>query len=292
MDASELVKKTIYVVSDTHIGDKSPSDNFEPVRDRFLAFLDYVSADQNGVLILNGDTFEFWQSSLADVIYNNYDLLMRLVESKAVFIAGNHDCDLLSLSKIPNRTPNSNEFWGKVHNNIDLQYGSRTIRIMHGHEFDPFNAPGRASFAGKIIALVTAGIECAAPGSGIEGWMQRVVEPIARFMVITVSSIYDALFTKSKSARERMDQVIDQYHTDNPGVMMVCGHVHTPGWWNDYYVNSGAWVQGCDPHYVKIEPSGDVKLFSWPSNEIDNNQMNLYGYMSDDFIKSIWLNKK
>lgn len=292
MDISDLVKKNIYVVSDIHIGDKSPSDNFEPVRDRFLAFLEYVNADPNGVLILNGDTFEFWQSSLADVIYNNYDLLLRFIESKAIFMVGNHDCDLLPLSKIPNRSANSNEFLGNVHSSIDLQYGDRIVRIMHGHEFDPFNAPDRAVFAGKIIALITANIECAAPESGVEGWMQKIVEPIVRFAVITASSIYDTIFTKSKRARESLDQTLAQYHIGNPNVILVCGHVHAYGWWNEYYVNSGAWVQSCDPHYIKIEPSGDVKLFSWPSNKVNDNQVSLYGYISEDFIKNMWNNKK
>ena len=98
----QLQGKTLYVVSDLHMGDGTAKDNFAEHRQRFEAFLDeVVEQDDDGRLILAGDVFEFWQSPHGDIVRTYLDLLKRLVQRRAVFIVGNHDIDLLGFVGLP-----------------------------------------------------------------------------------------------------------------------------------------------------------------------------------------------
>jgi UDP-2,3-diacylglucosamine pyrophosphatase LpxH len=75
----------IFVISDLHIGDGGPRDNFAHGGQRpidLAEFLDYID-EQNCDLVILGDLFEFWQSSLSRVIIRNLGLIDRLGSLKA-----------------------------------------------------------------------------------------------------------------------------------------------------------------------------------------------------------------
>jgi UDP-2,3-diacylglucosamine pyrophosphatase LpxH len=85
-----------YVVSDLHIGDGGPRDNFAhgpgaPLLDSFLDFVD----QQDGRLVICGDLFEFWQANLSKVLVRHEPLLARLARMDTIYVLGNHDADLL-----------------------------------------------------------------------------------------------------------------------------------------------------------------------------------------------------
>ena len=282
-----LLGKDIYIISDLHIGDQSATDNFYSVRDRFLSFLDYFESLDNSVLVLNGDIFEFWQSSMTDVFYNNSELIQRFIKNNAIFIAGNHDYEMLTLAKMPEHS----KFIKRIASDIHLSINGKQIKIMHGHEFDPFNQPGKSAFTGKMMALLFANLETSNPSSGIEGWNQKYVEPIVRQIILGTSLLYKKLFTNNPRLNGWLDIALEEYHKENPDQTIVAGHIHKAGWWNDFYVNSGTWQEDEEAHYIKIDTSGDIRVFHWPTRIEVKKQIDLYGYISATAVRNLYYNR-
>ena len=86
--------KPIFCVSDLHLCDRGPRDNFiSRGEERFFKFLDYVQ-DQKGELYILGDLFDWWQCNLSAAMLAYENLLGRLAtvgEVGALWIVGNHD---------------------------------------------------------------------------------------------------------------------------------------------------------------------------------------------------------
>ena len=91
-------KKDIFVISDLHMGDGGPRDNFAAgdKEQQLDLFIDFVKKE-NGELIIVGDLFEFWQASLGKVLVMRRPLIDRLSNMGATFVIGNHDSDLEAL---------------------------------------------------------------------------------------------------------------------------------------------------------------------------------------------------
>ncbi len=86
---------SVYAISDLHMGDGGPRDNFAygDREDRIQLFLDFVE-DNHGRLVICGDLFELWQSNVSKVLTKRMWLLDRLARMEAVYVLGNHDADL------------------------------------------------------------------------------------------------------------------------------------------------------------------------------------------------------
>ena len=85
-----------YCISDLHLCDKGPRDNFcfNGREARFHKFLDHVETC-NGRLIVLGDLFDWWQANLSDSVLAHLPLIDRLATMNAIYVVGNHDCALL-----------------------------------------------------------------------------------------------------------------------------------------------------------------------------------------------------
>ena len=89
-----IITRPIYCISDLHLGDGGPRDNFLPAKEKqLLSFLDYVE-EQDGELLILGDLFELWQANWSKVFTYRKHLLDRLAVLGATYILGNHDADL------------------------------------------------------------------------------------------------------------------------------------------------------------------------------------------------------
>ena len=92
----------VFAISDLHLADRGLRDNFA-VGDRekrFLQFLDYVDRNQ-GILLVLGDLFDWWEVNLSQSILAYRTLLERLAcvgHNGARWIVGNHDSPRLPLS--------------------------------------------------------------------------------------------------------------------------------------------------------------------------------------------------
>ena len=78
-------ERDIMIVSDLHIGDGGPRDNFAADNkvEKFSCFLDYVAGQQAELMIL-GDLFEFWQANIGRVLTRHLSLIERLAAMQAV----------------------------------------------------------------------------------------------------------------------------------------------------------------------------------------------------------------
>jgi UDP-2,3-diacylglucosamine pyrophosphatase LpxH len=265
--------KKIYVVSDLHLGDRSGADNFAPFEDRFLSFYrTLIAGDNDAKLILAGDIFDFWQAEHGQIIKEYYDLLVEIFD-KSTFVVGNHDIDLrgfIGLSVLQS-----------VKEKLSIEENIGNIRIIHGNEFDNFNDVSSSTFTGRLMALIMGNLEkdgAKINSMNIEYFSQLFIEPILRKAIIFFSKLHLGLYktASNKNKLTTIQRVLENYHENNPGQIIVAGHTHRAGWFNDYYVNCGAW---CVPvaHYVKIE-NGIVKLFEWPSQQEVNTQVDFTRY--------------
>ncbi len=274
--SSYVEGKTLYVVSDLHMGDGTAKDNFTEHRTRFEEFLSgVVEQDSDGCLVLAGDVFEFWQSSHGSIAKMYFDLLRRLVERKSAFIVGNHDIDLFGFIGLPVDSP----LIGCLAMEVVLKRGDRHIRICHGHEFDKFNDPRKAMLLGRIATMLAGEAEMRL-GTKLGGVpTEKRLERIVRRIMAGFAWFYRNILNKTAGERTEKDKKVDEtkvaldnYHPQHPDQTLVAGHTHKAGWYGDWYVNAGCW-QTEQAHYVKITPDGEVSLHRWPGNEIEETKL-------------------
>lgn len=172
-------KAPLYVVSDLHIGDHGPRDNFTRIDlttrsgeqvsrpAQFRRFLDLIKEDGGNLLVI-GDMFELWQSNVGDVLSKNIQLLDELVQIENVLIIlGNHDMDLLGLVSCKElNLQNAHPVFSKIHvpdegggkDVFTQKFGDLTYGFIHGNEIDNFNnspLPG----IGRAITILAGVIE-------------------------------------------------------------------------------------------------------------------------------------
>ena len=264
-----LDNKTLYIVSDLHMGDGSKFDDFAPYVKLFNNFLNMVDEDPNGVLIIDGDIFELWQFSSGDVCKAYFDLIKRLIEMKTIFIVGNHDIDLFGFIDFPLEF----SFLSQLVKNVQTTRGGKKIRIVHGHEFDIFNDPSKSLFMGKIVSMLVGHYK--KENKDFERWAEKYLEPIFRRLSLFAMNFYSRFFGKSQSQVEgKLSKILAKYHKKNPDVFIVSGHTHKPGWLDDWYVNTGSWEGTNEQHYAKIMPDGSVTLYKYPENTVVTKQYN------------------
>ncbi|NLH15850.1 MAG: UDP-2,3-diacylglucosamine diphosphatase [Phycisphaerae bacterium] len=286
-------ERDIFVISDLHIGDGGPRDNFAQGKDRqreLDGFLDYVEKE-NGELILLGDLFEFWQASLSKVIVGHLRLMERLEHMGAVYALGNHDVDLkefmgTGLVQWP--------LLGRMTGPFERRIGGRNFRFMHGHEVDPYNCGDKPGW-GRLLAIF-AGIYEDRVGSpmmpsgeavenALEEFGQRVVGLwnwlVKWFRVVSFrgSSPDPKKELPPSQNPARIEEMVELYWKDkcrrNYDVAIV-GHTHQPGRIGSWYYNSGCWVQQ-DNTLVRIRPDGTAGVFSWKQGQPEPNETVLPG---------------
>ena len=278
--------RDIFVISDLHIGDGGPRDNFAvgDRKDYFLSFLDYVRTE-NGELIIVGDLLEFWQASFSRVIVNNLDLLNKLAELKPTYVLGNHDTDLKGFMDTNILNHPLFEYMSEP---FTRQIGNKTFKFMHGHEIDPFNSGENPSW-GRMLAIF-AGIFEEKNGSPISPSGESVEESLS-YIGQALIRLWNWLINKLKKVSEgntpnpkdeftpaqnpdRAKEMLAKYAADrdNDGYdIAIVGHTHQPGRIDDWYYNSGSWAT-TNNNFIRITPDGKVRIFDWKEdNATENN---------------------
>jgi UDP-2,3-diacylglucosamine pyrophosphatase LpxH len=134
------------------MGDGGPRDQFQAHRFRLMKFLDAVVRDD--ALVIDGDLLEMWQCEVGDCWEQNEAIITRLLAMKARLVVGNHDAGLLG-------------FWQQFP--IFPELTVEGVRILHGHQFDPFNSV--RSYMGQIMAILVGQLEPRFPK--LEGFLDR-----------------------------------------------------------------------------------------------------------------------
>ena len=274
--------KSIIVVSDLHIGDGGPRDNFaaDNKEKQFSLFLDYTEAQQSELFIL-GDLFEFWQAAVGKVLVHRRALLDRLARMKAVYVVGNHDADIEDL--IGTGLLN-HPFFDTMSGPFSRQIGSRRFQFMHGHEVDPFNWDGTPRW-GRIFAILAGIIEDrkGSPLLSAGGLTEKSLLKVSRFFMWLWNDSVN-WFEKGRHnepAHEAAESLTPAQEPDRvKGFLslhqkdrlqkgydcLVVGHTHIAGLVGQWYANSGCWV-GLRNNFLQITPSGTVQVWEWKQGQ-------------------------
>ncbi|MCB9681421.1 MAG: metallophosphoesterase [Alphaproteobacteria bacterium] len=120
----------LWIVSDLHLGDGTPSDVFFGKDRHLLALIDACERD-DAVLVVNGDAIDFHQAwSFVRVLRAHKALLgamSRLArDGRMFYVVGNHDYDITLFSDVLSFQV------------CDELHVGDTLLIRHGYEYDPY----------------------------------------------------------------------------------------------------------------------------------------------------------
>lgn len=266
--------RPIFVISDLHIGDGGPRDNFSHGGQRpkqLEKFLDYV-AGHNGELIIVGDLLDFWQASFSRVVVKNKKLIDRLGQTDATYVVGNHDIDLVSFIDDKLLSP---ALFQRLSGPFTRKIGGKTFKFMHGHEVDPFNAGDTPSW-GRMMAIFAGICEDKVGSPMLQNEpLESILTRIGEWFLKVVADGY-AKFKgpKTKSAKEQLTpaqnrdraaEMLAKYAADRQAEsydVAIVGHTHEPGQIGDWYFNTGSWAT-TNNNFVRIDPDGQAALFDW-----------------------------
>lgn len=270
-------RRMVYVVSDFHAGDGSPTDAFAPRRARFERFLaQVVEADPHCQLVLAGDVFEFWHGLDGSAQRTYGDLMERLGALEPILLPGNHDVALICFGAV--RLDMS--LLRRAAMSLVLHRNGCRVRIFHGHQFDRSWDPRRSIKGGLVVPALLGLLELRAR------W--RLCRARRGKPVFLPSRPPDALLRYGlnwwgRRCRQRQGdnpgkekatgkqhtvslETVEAYHVKHPNELIIAGHTHRAGWHKDWFVNVGAWHTD-DATYVRVTPDGEVTLHEWPSRQ-------------------------
>jgi len=271
-------EKTIYVVSDLHLGDGGPRDNFaaDNKAQQFSLFLDFVES-QNGEILVLGDLFEFWQANISRALKQWMPIVNRLAQLQARYVIGNHDADF---EEMIGTGLLSHPFFERMSGPFTQTIGGKVFQFMHGHELDPFNRDGTPGW-GRILSILVGIMEDrkGSPLLSAGGFTEKSLLKLSRgFMWLWNMSVnrfeksknrqipmdFEASLTPAQSP-EKVKGILALYHQDKlqKGYdVLVAGHTHKADSRGGWYYNSGCWV-GLRNHFLRIEPDASVYVCEW-----------------------------
>lgn len=150
--------KTIAVISDLHIGDRTKTDDFLIDEEKLVQFLELLLTKVS-VIIINGDLFECWQPKSWDAQVEQFHKIMRkryhfigflkemIEKGKIVYVNGNHDGIVRTRGLI-----------GGVVSKYIVEYSGRKLLFEHGHLGDKANS-GSLNVLGRSITWLIGWLE-------------------------------------------------------------------------------------------------------------------------------------
>lgn len=259
LNPPKVVRRPIYCVSDLHLGDGGPRDNFAYMsggkrQAEFESFLDFVE-ERNGKLLILGDLFEMWQSNVSKVVTHRKSLLDRLAKMGAIYILGNHDADLLYFTDGWLTHP----FFQTMCLTYSELVDGRRFYFTHGHETDDY-CSGEVPGLGRITAIYT-GLKEDRNGSPLRKKYPTVEARTLRRLEWPINFIRRlcGLPDRVQQMNRGLCKLIDSIDCD----VLVSGHTHLAGkiagWW---VYNTGTWAeQTCS--FVSINQFGAIGVFDW-----------------------------
>jgi len=245
----------IIAISDLHLGDKGPRDNFIVRGEgRLYRFLDFV-ADNDARLVILGDLLETWQCNFGRIIKAYDQLLRRLVDFDPYYIQGNHDNllePLIGTKYMPN-IPVIEDQNGPYFPTIN----GKKFHFCHGHEGDQTcNSlnPG----VGVITAVASGLLEDRNNSPDYRG---AVIED--KF-ISTLEFVLNAWRLLSFTERRDVELLrgLEEYRQSQCADVLIAGHTHQPGSIGTHYYNTGCWCRDLDT-FASVGEDGEVRLFVW-----------------------------
>jgi hypothetical protein len=255
----------LYAISDLHMGDCGPRDNFVSHEKDLWAFLDMVE-DCHAKLVICGDLFELWQSNISKVLTKRISLLDRLARMQTYYVLGNHDADLLYF--IGNNWL-THPFFTRMTRCFAPMCGDiEGFYFTHGHEADAYCAsdvPG----LGRITAIYT-GLAEDKNGGPMHNKYQTVESKVLGPWE-KAASLWGQF--RGKPSRDVEINRFLRNMRDKRRRTIVCGHTHTAGRIGNWLFNCGTWAEGVNS-FVRIE-DGVASVHNWANREETPNLMEL-----------------
>lgn len=250
--------RPIFCISDLHLCDRGPRDNFfARGEERLHRFLDYVEKE-NCNLYLLGDILETWQSNFSLIVNAYRPLLERLSRMEAKYVVGNHDNTFTAFLNKPDYSEWFPDWFPLPSLPFTIQVGNKRIALAHGDEFDPACAdlnPG----IGHLTAIMSAMLEDRNEGpSEVEDHFIGSLEwPL---------NIWRAV-TNQNNRLEEMQQSAEQYKIKQKADYLIYGHTHAQGKHNNCF-NCGCWCRDQDG-FVRIESDGSISMWTWNNDHAE-----------------------
>ena len=229
-----------YIISDLHMGDGGPRDNFYGREDQLNKFLDHVGQER---LVIAGDLFELWQSNISAVLTKRMGLLDKLSKMNVTYLLGNHDLDLFFFNSTYLRI--DHPFFDK----ISMETWVQDTLVVHGHEEDPdckdFD-PGLARISAIYTGIKESKNGC--PGDVEIRTLKRL--DWLRFWKKKVDIVANVEKTRNTENAENI----------------IFGHTHQAGKRGRVW-NCGSWSEGRND-YIRIFDS-EIKLYHWFNKAIE-----------------------
>ncbi len=275
--------KSIYIISDLHIGNGSYLDQFRRARAEplLLKFLDFV-ASQQGQLMILGDLMELWRFPVGQVVDHRGRLLDRLSQANPIYIPGNHD---IKLTQMDGQT--LHPFLSRIQDPLTTEIGDKRFRFMHGHEIDPLISDrvySKTIPRYMIPAFALKDNICRATGGKLSELFLEGTEYYFRLMHNLRGHPTGRIHPELIEARKRIEQphkpsihaygMLSRYLHDkdkNDYDVTIVGHSHKVGRYGNWYFNSGCWIQARHS-FLKIWPDGHVEVFDWDEQGAHPNQ--------------------
>jgi UDP-2,3-diacylglucosamine pyrophosphatase LpxH len=230
-------------------------------------------------MVLLGDIVDMWRRDASGVFLENMETiqLIKDLQSKAKvhWVAGNHDYHLL---KLKNQAPHYH-YPFEFTSSLELVNGGRTIKFMHGYEFE----------YGHELRIIRPSMDILCHFmSDIDGVRE---EKLWNYLRRKFLDLHYTVFTQHLERRlkrlprslndgpeERLSEnrleVVEKRAYEEvrnkPGQLLVFGHTHHPFVKDgEDMVNTGSWVTDSKVHntYVVIE-DGRPRLFVYGHGEI------------------------
>lgn len=278
--------ESVFVISDLHIGDRSPKDNLGQAQRevRLKEFLDYVE-HRKGRLVIVGDLFELLRYPAERILTERRPLLDRLAQMNCRYVLGNHDKAAKELAD-PNRP--THPFFQRTSEAFTETIGDKRFKFMHGHEVDPLITP-RVQSLGRLLGAFGTMLEFG-PGTCLLS-NDRLTEMLLETGEQMLGLWHSLMLRLNKAASEccslmpteqitfmkrrlRMQRMIARYHADKRRCaydVAIVGHTHKAGVYDDWYFNSGSWT-GKTNNYLEISPAGEVQVFDWNQHGAQRNE--------------------
>jgi UDP-2,3-diacylglucosamine pyrophosphatase LpxH len=252
----------LYAISDLHMGDGGPRDNFAygTHEKELLAFLDMVETNR-GRLIICGDLFELWQSNISKVLTKREWLLDRLAWMKAIYVLGNHDADLYYF--IGKAGWLDHPFFQTMRQEHTEQIGGRWFHFIHGHQADPY-CSGDNPGLGRITAIYSGLAEDRNGSPMLDKY--RTVEDKVVGRLEKLVSLWNRLrgkpdrFTEINRTLRNLLYAADNGYAGHD--VIVCGHTHFPGRIGNWHYNPGTWAERVNS-FLCVNQNGTVGVFDW-----------------------------
>ena len=275
--------REIWLISDLHLGDGTPSDVFFGKDKHLLALVETVEK-RGATLVVNGDAMDFHQAwSFTRILRAHQEVLSAMSrlgrEGRLFYLVGNHDYDINLYKEVLNFRV------------CDVLIIGDHIKVSHGYEYDPYHRHldlAKGQWSTKAHHM-------------FERYLQTWVRiPLGEFYTLpnrfvfwlshkaaVAAHAYVSLMKTIGYARssEHLDRHLDFWARSNMGDPMcmfpdmwnhlndgpydwiVCGHSHLPGVVPNgkgrAYVNTGSWTFASS-HYARWDGER-FRSFDWIS---------------------------